>query len=180
LPQASQPVMKLFGASDLYLPPARPAPLFAPPIGRRAAIERGMAAVRSIGAHQGFSVDRATMLGYDPASGAYTLYARTSLDAIDKDGRTALWLDGTSGRVLHFADPIGRSGADRTLTWMTMLHMAEVFGLPYRVFVSALGLAVTALSVTGVLIWMRKRSARLLSRGVMRYRSISTSSQSVA
>ena len=49
------------------------------------------------------------------------------------------------------------------MTWATMLHMAQVFGLPYRVATSLLGLLVTMLSVTGVLIWLRKRSARLLS-----------------
>lgn len=168
LPQASQPVMKLLGASDLYMPPAQAKPVSAPAIGRRAAIAHGLAAMRAIGREKGFTIDRPTMLGYDPASGAYTLYAHTSLDAVDKDGRTVLWFDGGDGRVLHFADPIGRTGADRTMTWMTMLHMAEVFGLPYRIFVSLLGLAVTALSVTGVMIWMRKRSARLLSRGAMR------------
>ena len=59
------------------------------------------------------------------------------------------------------ADPVGRTGTDRVSTWLQMLHMAGVFGLPYRIFVSLLGLAVTMLSVTGVLIWLRKRSARL-------------------
>jgi uncharacterized iron-regulated membrane protein len=42
------------------------------------------------------------------------------------------------------------------------LHIGSIGGLPYRVFVAVVGLAVVVLSVTGVVIWMRKRSARLL------------------
>jgi uncharacterized iron-regulated membrane protein len=40
------------------------------------------------------------------------------------------------------------------------LHMAMVFGLPYKTFVSALGLVVAMLSMTGVYIWWKKRAAR--------------------
>lgn len=68
--------------------------------------------------------------------------------------------------LVRFAAPVAGSAADRTTSWFEMLHMAEVFGLPYRIFVSALGLAVAVagLSVTGILIWTKKRSARLLGK----------------
>ncbi len=45
--------------------------------------------------------------------------------------------------------------------WLVALHIASIGGLPYRIFVSVLGLAVVMLSVTGVVIWMKKRSARI-------------------
>jgi uncharacterized iron-regulated membrane protein len=38
--------------------------------------------------------------------------------------------------------------------------MANVFGMPYRIFVCALGLLIAPLSNTGVNIWWRKRQAR--------------------
>jgi uncharacterized iron-regulated membrane protein len=161
LPQVERPVMHLFGASDHYAPPLRAQPLAAPPIDRQQALALGMRELRTIGARRGFTVGAPAMLGYDAGSGTYTLYARTSLDAVDEGGRTMLWIDATSGRPLHWDDPVGATGADRLSTWLQMLHMAEVFGLPYRIFVSVLGIAVTMLSVTGVLIWLRKRSARL-------------------
>jgi hypothetical protein len=44
---------------------------------------------------------------------------------------------------------------------MGALHMAHVFGLPYRIFVALLGVAVSILSVTGVVIWWKKRQARV-------------------
>jgi uncharacterized iron-regulated membrane protein len=43
---------------------------------------------------------------------------------------------------------------------MGALHMAQVFGWPYRLFVALLGVAVAMLSVTGVLIWLKKKRAR--------------------
>ena len=52
--------------------------------------------------------------------------------------------------------------------WLDALHMASVFGLPYRIFVCVLGLLITMLSVTGVYIWWKKRKARL--RGSSRSR----------
>ena len=38
--------------------------------------------------------------------------------------------------------------------------MANVFGLPYRIFVSVFGFALLMLSVTCVDIWWKKRTAR--------------------
>jgi uncharacterized iron-regulated membrane protein len=37
------------------------------------------------------------------------------------------------------------------------LHMANVWGLPYKIFVCVLGLVIVMLSATGVLIWWKKR-----------------------
>jgi uncharacterized iron-regulated membrane protein len=43
-------------------------------------------------------------------------------------------------------------------TWLTSLHIAAVGGVGYRVVATVLGLAVIVLSVTGVMVWWRKRS----------------------
>jgi uncharacterized iron-regulated membrane protein len=42
-----------------------------------------------------------------------------------------------------------------------------VFGLPYKIFVSLLGLCIAMLSATGVYIWWKKRYSRL-RRGASR------------
>lgn len=52
--------------------------------------------------------------------------------------------------------PSGQFAGDTATNWLTSLHMARVFGLPMQVFVCAMGLVVAMLSVTGVLIWIRK------------------------
>ena len=68
------------------------------------------------------------------------------------------------GRLVSFQGALGENATDATMRWFYLLHMARVFGVPYRVFVSLLGLAVVALSVTGVTIWMKKRAARILGK----------------
>jgi uncharacterized iron-regulated membrane protein len=40
------------------------------------------------------------------------------------------------------------------------LHMAMVFGFPMKTFVSLMGLTRATVTVTGVIIWWRKRRAR--------------------
>ena len=164
LPQVEQPVMRLFGAEQAYAPPTLVQPLPSPPIALRDALQRGAAALAGLGAERGFAVERLTGVSYDPASGFYRLMARTSLDASDAAGLTTVWIDSRTGQATRIDPPQGRTGADTFVIWTEYLHMAEVFGLPYRIFVSLMGLAATALTVTGVLIWMRKRSARLLGR----------------
>ncbi|WP_414653857.1 hypothetical protein [Idiomarina abyssalis] len=45
-------------------------------------------------------------------------------------------------------------------TWLTSLHIAAVGGVGYRMIATVVGLAVIGLSVTGVMVWSRKRSPR--------------------
>lgn len=41
------------------------------------------------------------------------------------------------------------------------MHTANVFGLPYKIFVCVVGFVVAMLSVTGICIWRKKRAARV-------------------
>ena len=41
--------------------------------------------------------------------------------------------------------------------------MAKVFGLPYRIFVALIGLALAISAYTGLYVWWKKRKARLAS-----------------
>jgi uncharacterized iron-regulated membrane protein len=47
---------------------------------------------------------------------------------------------------------------------MFPLHSGRLLGLPGRVLMSFMGVAVAAFSATGVLVWARKRRARRLAR----------------
>lgn len=164
LPSVHRPIMRALGGHEYFAGAPLPKPVETPAIGRREAVTTGRALMMAEGARRGFRTERAGYLSYDASTGLYAYSARTSLDWSSRDASTTLWFGGADGRLAHFSPPLGQSGADQTTSWFTMLHMARVFGLPYRLFVSALGLAVVALSVTGILIWMRKRSARLLQR----------------
>jgi len=54
-------------------------------------------------------------------------------------------------------------------------ELRKVLLPPWRIAVCLIGLMVTALSVTGVLIWMRKRQARGLATAKLRRRSTGSS-----
>lgn len=164
LPQVEQPMMRVFGAKARFVPRALPRPEPLPRLSRRDAVARAGPALAAIGAGRGFTLDRLAGVFYDEGSGLYRVNARTSLDASDDGGQSVLWLDGGSGAPVRFEPPQGETAADTFMAWLQYLHMARVFGLPYRIAVSVIGLLVTGLTVTGVLIWMRKRGAQLLSR----------------
>jgi uncharacterized iron-regulated membrane protein len=57
--------------------------------------------------------------------------------------------------------PQGQYSGNTLTAWLMALHMANVFGLPYRIFVCLLGLAIVMLAVTGVVIWLKKRRVRV-------------------
>ena len=42
------------------------------------------------------------------------------------------------------------------------LHSGRILGVPGRILVSIMGIVVAALSVTGVVIWLRKRRSLIL------------------
>ena len=74
--------------------------------------------------------------------------------------------DADTGELISFEAPTGEHSGNTVTNWLRALHMADVFGLPYRIFVCVLGLIITMLSVTGVYIWWKKRCARVKSRRV--------------
>ena len=56
--------------------------------------------------------------------------------------------------------PCGQYDGNTVTAWLFALHKANVFGLPYRILVCVLGLTIVMLSVTGIVIWLKKRRAR--------------------
>lgn len=75
-------------------------------------------------------------------------------------GPPVLFLDGRDGHVLGERRPWTGTAADIFVQAQFPLHSGRILGLPGRIIVSVTGLAVAALSVTGVVIWYRKRAAR--------------------
>ena len=81
-----------------------------------------------------------------------------------------VWLHPTTGAVLRTLDARQGGAADRVLAWLHPLHNGEAFGTLGRGVVLLAGLAPAVLLLTGVLRWIRKRSARarLAATGVDR------------
>ena len=67
---------------------------------------------------------------------------------------------GTVGAIKTYGS--GGRG-DKFLDWQLPLHTGQIFGLPGRILICLSGFVVIALSVTGVVIWWKKRSARRAS-----------------
>ena len=113
---------------------------------------------------RGFSIERELGLYYNPEFGTYFLNARSNRDFIDHSGGTGVAFDGDTGALRSVDLPAGQRTGNTVTSWMYALHMANVFGLPYRIFICVLGLVITMLSVTGVYIWWKKRRARKFSK----------------
>jgi len=82
-------------------------------------------------------------------------------------GPAALYYDGMDGRLLGDRQPWTGTAADIFLQAQFPMHSGRILGLPGRILISAMGIAVAVLAVTGVVIWHRKRRARV---AVRRYR----------
>lgn len=76
-------------------------------------------------------------------------------------GHRALYLDGQDGRILGDFQPWKGTVADLFLQAQFPLHSGRILGLPGRILISVMGLVVATLSVTGVVIWWRKRRQRV-------------------
>ncbi len=76
-------------------------------------------------------------------------------------GNPWLYFDATSGAALGGEIPGRGTAGDIFLQSMFPLHSGRIAALPGRILVSLMGLAIAMLSVTGIVIWARKRKARL-------------------
>lgn len=183
LREVYDPVMRMFGAEKLQDGLTTLAqPRYEPKLDFAAAAARGHQLATTEGAQRGLTLDaeRLSALSYRPAVGAYVYYFSSDRDFSDRGGRSLVVFDGDSGELRKLLLPQGANGANTFTEWMIALHMGRVWGLPYRVAVTAIGLLVTLLSVTGVLIWMRKRQARSFAAEKVNRRRLADSQPALA
>jgi uncharacterized iron-regulated membrane protein len=127
----------------------------------RAAQALGERLMAEQAAAKGFKVTEARTLSYFVDRGVYSYGVRSSLDVDEiHGGNCSVWFDGDTGALLRVLLPSGEYAGNTVTSWLYALHMGGVFGLPYRVFICALGFVIAMLSVTGVYIWWKKREAR--------------------
>lgn len=112
----------------------------------------------------GFIVVAEQSLSYDPQKGVYRYFVKSSVDVRDEYGNTGVFFDANTGLLKHTRIPTGRYAGDTINNWLMGLHMAQVWGLPFRIFMCFVGILVAALSITGAYIWWNKRRARLAVR----------------
>jgi len=78
-------------------------------------------------------------------------------------GPALLYYDGVNGKLLGERQPWKGTAADIFVQAQFPLHSGRILGLPGRILISAMGIVVAMLSVTGVIIWWRKRASRAVA-----------------
>lgn len=126
--------------------------------------QQGRSAARAhmaaLARQQGFTVIEETALSYDGRMGVYRYRVRSTRDVREHKGLTTVVIDAASGRLLLSWIPTGAASGDTIRSWLAALHMGSMWGWPFKTFLSLVGLMVAMLSVTGVLVWRRKRRGR--------------------
>ena len=134
-----------------------------PKLDWRAALITGDQLMRAEAAKFGLLVREPLGLGYAPNLGLYRYEARSSADVFEREpkgGSTTVFFDGDDGTLRAFERPTGVSLGNTIESWLYALHMSRVFGRPYQLFVFAVGLISALVSISGVLIWLKKRRGR--------------------
>lgn len=75
-------------------------------------------------------------------------------------GHKRLYYDSQDGRYLGDRQPWQGTVADIFVQAQFPLHSGRILGLPGRILISVMGLVVAILSITGILVWWRKRASR--------------------
>jgi uncharacterized iron-regulated membrane protein len=102
-------------------------------------------------------------LFYGPAHGVYAalFFKPGDEHGAGGVGPAQLYYDSEDGRPIGQRLPWVGTGADIFVQMQFPMHSGRILGLPGRILISIMGLVVAALSVTGVVIWWRKRRARV-------------------
>jgi uncharacterized iron-regulated membrane protein len=74
-------------------------------------------------------------------------------------GPARLYYDGIDGRYLGDRQPWKGTAADVFVQAQFPVHSGRILGMPGRILISIMGIVVAMLSVTGVVVWWRKRRA---------------------
>lgn len=131
-----------------------------PAMGWDAGLQAARAHLKQVATERGLRIAYEERLSYDPHRGIFRLLVRSDLDINQTRSQTTLLVDARSGALRGMWLPSGQAAGDTLTAWLTTLHMAHIWGLPFRVLITVSGLLIVLISVTGVVIWWRKRSAR--------------------
>ena len=137
--------------------PDLPQPVQNPQISWREAQDIAQAELNRLEQTQGIRTIAPSGVWINRAKGFYVYAVKSTADIQDHGGQTRVVIDANSGAVKQVLLPTGQYSGNTITSWLLALHTANIWGLPYKIFVCVLGLAIVMLSVTGVLIWLKKR-----------------------
>ena len=162
--QVYDPVMKVFGMQPMletfYAMPELPAPKPQPALSWREAAAIGERLAMERAPLEGFVPGNPINLQYEENAGLFIYTLASSRSQIEDGLGTIICFDGDTGALWKVFHLTGQDAGTTFTSWIALLHTAKVWGLPFRIFVCAMGLVVTMLSGTGIYIWWKKRKAR--------------------
>jgi uncharacterized iron-regulated membrane protein len=132
---------------------------FEPQVTRASVLERGVLEAQALGLGRPLGG-----LFYSPPFGVYGVgFYEPGKDHGDGGlGNPWLYYDGTSGAPAGSLLPGRGSAGDLFMQLQFPLHSGRILGVPGRIGITLLALVVAMLSVTGVVIWAKKRKQRVL------------------
>ena len=155
----------------MALSPPRPSPWDRPsqtPVGQAlsytAAADAAIAAAR----HDGVKLTPASVTfdkAHDLFGVAFTHSGRMEYSRL---GPVTYYIDDHTGRLVYIDSPYADSGGRKLERSLYPLHSGQVFGLATRWLVMLLGLAIVEMSVTGLIVWWKKRGPRVAQRKARR------------
>jgi len=152
----------LFGPGPEFAPtPASAKKVGSPKMNWHQAYAYGMAQANDIGKREGFVVGEPNGFWYDDENGVYTLRVDTSR-RFPHERYRILAFNGDTGASLP---PPGAADGNLNMLVTEYLIAFHMIGDPFdyeafRWYVVVFGVALTAISVTGVVIWLFKRGGR--------------------
>ncbi len=157
-----RPVMALaFNFDDSWTAvPALPKPLEHPVLDWRQGHAAARVAMQEMATQHGFTIDAEERLLLNRHKGVYLYMVHSSLDLREHVGNTAVLVDANTGERRGHWLPTGGEAGNTVSNWLGALHMGHVGGLAWRTAVAVVGVLVTALALTGVVIWAIKARAR--------------------
>jgi uncharacterized iron-regulated membrane protein len=93
-------------------------------------------------------------------TGVYVVQLRQEKEFNHHYGRSKVWIDQYSGRVLAVQNPREFTTGEQILNSMKPLHSGEAFGLTSKIVWSFIGFMPLVLYVTGIVRWLQKRKAQ--------------------
>lgn len=123
--------------------------------------EQAIAAAEAEGRRRGWTAPAGSLF-YAQRFGIYGVAFFTPENDRDDNGmgNEVLYLDGDTGAIVGDKVPGHGTAGDAFMQAQLPLHSGRILGTPGRVLMSFMGVFVAALSLTGSLIWVRKRRAR--------------------
>jgi uncharacterized iron-regulated membrane protein len=168
LPPVFHPLNDLiFGKQPSFVAPPQDHMQWDPPVDLRTALGVGRRLMAEQARLHDFRVLREYYIAYNPQAHYFTFAVNGDPLFGGQDG-TFIRFDAVREQVLDLHMPSGLHASVTARQWMSALHMAAIWGWPYRAFVCVMGLVICMLSGTGVYVWWRKLVARRRGRALAR------------